>query len=236
MKKPGPPLDRRALEPNASPGRARRSSRSRILELLKRATAATVEDLSREMGITPNAVRQQLAVLHRGGLVQAQAIHGLVGRPRMEYSLTEAAEAFFPKRYDQLANWVLQEIAETEGNARLDQIFARLGRRRAAANASLLQGKSIEERLRFLADRFERQGALVELERENGKFKLKIHNCFFRNVALNFPQVCTITSSMISHLLPGKVHQVESIHNRDRFCSFVIEPKRAKPGQPSGKP
>ena len=203
----------------------RRSSRSRILELLKRHAAATVDDLSRELKITPNAVRQQLALLQDRALVRAHAIHGQVGRPRMQYMLTEEAEVFFPKRYDQLANWVLREIAEIDGPAKLDQIFVRLGRRRAAANAPMLKGKATGDRLRFLAEHFERQGAVVDLQRENGTFKLDIHNCFFRNVARNFPQVCRLTTAMISELTEARVRQVQSIHNQDHFCSFVIEPR-----------
>jgi predicted ArsR family transcriptional regulator len=53
--------------------------------------------------------------------------------------------------------------------------------------------------------------------------KVTIHNCPFRNTALKFPQVCTITPHLFSQLLGTAVSQADSIHRRDPFCSFVVE-------------
>jgi predicted ArsR family transcriptional regulator len=53
--------------------------------------------------------------------------------------------------------------------------------------------------------------------------KVTIHNCPFRNTALKFPQVCTITPHLISQLLDTAVSQADSIHRHDPYCSFVVQ-------------
>jgi len=53
--------------------------------------------------------------------------------------------------------------------------------------------------------------------------RVTIHNCPFRNTALKFPQVCTITPQLISRLTGAPVSQSDSIHRRDPYCSFVVQ-------------
>ena len=47
------------------------------------------------------------------------------GRPQLMFSLTEKADAAFPKRYGQLATMVLTELQEMGGPRMLDEVFGR---------------------------------------------------------------------------------------------------------------
>ena len=78
---------------------AGRSTRMEILELLRRRQAASAEEISGEMGITPNAVRQHLTNLERDGYVRSEPVRHKRGRPSLLFSLTDRADAAFPKRY-----------------------------------------------------------------------------------------------------------------------------------------
>src|SRR5437867_4116030 len=68
----------------------------------------------------------------------------------------------------------------------------------------------------------ERAGTLVEQSAGPEGIQVTIHNCPFRNTALKFPQVCTITPQLISRLTGAAVSQSDSIHRRDPYCSFVV--------------
>ena len=68
-----------------------------------------------------------------------------------------------------------------------------------------------------------RAGTLAEQTETAEGVKVTIHNCPFRNTALKFPQVCTITPHLFSQLLGTAVSQSDSIHRRDPYCSFVIQ-------------
>jgi len=112
---------------------AGRSTRMEVLEFLRRKQAASAEVISAQLGITPNAVRQHLAALEKDGLVKSEPVQGKRGRPSLMFSLTDKADAAFPKRYGQLATMVLNELAEMGGPALLDEVFERVAARHAGA-------------------------------------------------------------------------------------------------------
>src|SRR3972149_490754 len=92
------------------------STRQQILEYIQRQGRATVKELGPLLGLPSTGIRQHLTVLERDGLVDAHEERGRVGRPTLVYSLTEKADALFPKTYDALASVLLQEIRSSEGN------------------------------------------------------------------------------------------------------------------------
>ena len=79
-----------------------------------------------------------------------------------------------------------------------------------------------------------RAGTLAEQTEVEEGVRVTIHNCPFRNTALKFPQVCTITPQLISRLLDTAVSQSDSIHRRDPYCSFVVQRQEIVGG--SGSP
>src|SRR3989304_5970578 len=99
------------------------STRQHILEYLQRQGRATVKELGSLLGRTPPGIRQPLPVLERDGLVDAREERGRVGRPTLVYSLTEKADALFPKTYDALAAVLLEEIRCSQGNERLHDLL-----------------------------------------------------------------------------------------------------------------
>jgi len=152
------------------------------------------------------------------------------GRPSLLFSLTERADAVFPKRYGQLATMVLTEIQEMEGPEALDEIFRRVALRHATAVEPELKGLDFDERIRRVVAWIGRAGTLAEATDGDEGVTVSIHNCPFRNTALKFPQVCTITPQLLTRLLDTSVSQGGSIHRGDRHCSFVV--KRPRPAEP----
>lgn len=204
-----------------------------VLELLRRKQAASAEAISAELGITPNAVRQHLTNMERDGFVKSEPVRAKRGRPQLIFSLTEKADAAFPKRYGQLATMVLTELQDLAGPEVLDQLFERMAHRHAATIEKDLEGLSFEEKLERVVAWIGRAGTLAEATEEEEGVRVTIHNCPFRNTAMKFPQVCTITPHLLIKLLGAPVSQGHSIHRRDPYCSFVVH--RAS-GEPSGEP
>ena len=202
---------------------AGRSTRMEVLELLRRKGRSSAEIIANDLGVTPNAVRQHLTNLEREGLVVSQPERSGRGRPALLFGLTERADSVFPKRYGQLATMVLQEVQEMGGPDALDEIFARVAARHAGAMEKDLGGLDFDEKLRRVVAWIGRAGTLVEQTEGLEGIKVTIHNCPFRNTALKFPQVCTITPQLISRLTGAAISQSDSIHRRDPYCSFVVQ-------------
>jgi predicted ArsR family transcriptional regulator len=138
------------------------------------------------------------------------------------FELTERADSVFPKRYGQLATMVLQEVQEMGGPDALDEVFARVAQRHASAIEKDLEGLEFDAKMQRVVAWIGRAGTLAEQTPTAEGMKVTIHNCPFRNTALKFPQVCTITPQLISRLTGAAVSQAESIHRHDPYCSFVV--------------
>jgi predicted ArsR family transcriptional regulator len=202
---------------------AGRSTRIEVLELLRRKGHASAETISAELLVTPNAIRQHLTNLERDGFVVSSPEKSRRGRPSLLFSLTERADSVFPKRYGQLATMVLQEVQEMGGPEALDEVFERMASRHAGAISRNLEGVAFDEKLKRVVAWIGRAGTLAEQTETPEGVKVTIHNCPFRNTALKFPQVCTITPQLISKLLGTGVSQADSIHRHDPYCSFVVQ-------------
>jgi predicted ArsR family transcriptional regulator len=199
------------------------STRMEVLELLRRKGSCSAETIATDLGVTPNAVRQHLTNLERDGFVVSHPERTGRGRPSLLFSLTERAHSVFPRRYGQLATMVLQEVQEMGGPEALDEVFFRVAARHADAIEPDLEGLNFDDKLRFVVTWIGRAGTLAEQTETAEGVKVTIHNCPFRNTALKFPQVCTITPHLLTRLMGTAVSQAESIHRRDPYCSFVVQ-------------
>src|SRR5438270_6844024 len=162
---------------------AGRSTRMEVLELLRKKQAASAETISTELGITPNAVRQHLTNLVRDGFVRSEPVRHKRGRPSLLFSLTDRADAAFPKRYGQLATMILNEVADLGGEELLDRIFERVADRYAGGIEPQMDGLTFEEKLGRMVEWIRRAGTLAEKEETPDGVRVTIHNCPFRNTA-----------------------------------------------------
>jgi len=67
------------------------STRGKIVGALRERHAASAFDLAELFGLSPNAIRQQLVVLERDGLIAGRSVRRGKTKPTVEYSLTSAA-------------------------------------------------------------------------------------------------------------------------------------------------
>src|ERR1700694_66093 len=162
---------------------AGRSTRMEVLELLRRRGRSSAESVASDLGLTPNAVRQHLTILERDGFVVSHPERSGRGRPSLFFSLTERADAVFPKRYGQLATMVLQEVEAMGGPDALDEVFSRVAARHATAIEPALEGLDFDEKMRRVGTRIGRAGTLAEQTETSEGVKGSIHNCPFRNTA-----------------------------------------------------
>ncbi len=216
---------------NSIPGR---STRMEVLELLRRRQAQTAEAIASQLGITPNAVRQHLTHLERDGLVKSRPVRNKRGRPCLMFSLTDRADSVFPKRYGRLASMILNELQHLGGPELVDDIFDRIAERSAEPLQTQLEGMDFDQKLERLVEWIARAGTLAEKQEIEDGVRVIIHNCPFRNTALKFPQVCTLTPRLLVKVLDATVSQEASIHRHDPFCSFIVQRPTERP-QPASE-
>jgi len=134
---------------------------------------------------------------------------------------------FFQAHEDLEPAWMgtsdLPERALLQGLIKVAAAYVHDVRGNPAGIARNLEGLEFDEKLRRVVAWIGRAGTLAEQSETAEGVKVTIHNCPFRNTALKFPQVCTITPHLISQLLGTAVSQADSIHRHDPYCSFVVQ-------------
>src|SRR3990172_1759452 len=211
----------------ATPSLHMQSTRQQILEYMQRHGRATVKELGALLGLTSTGIRQHLTVLERDGLVDTREERGRVGRPTLVYSLTEQADSLFPKRYDDLAGVILEEIRSVDGNERLHQLLSRVAERLAEPYTDRVAGMALPERVRETANIMEEQGCLVDYSEADGDFYIDEYTCPFPKVAQTDRAVCALHVDFVRQLTGGDTRLPRSLLRGERSCTYRIRPVAA---------
>jgi predicted ArsR family transcriptional regulator len=202
------------------------STRQEILEILKEEGQATVEDLAERLELTPMTIRHHLNVLQAQNLVMTSKVRRLqkVGRPRLVYTLTDAADELFPQNYGNLARLIVGEIKETVGLEETKAILRRVAERLAEEAPPPTAHQTFGERVAQVADFMEEQGFLTRWEETDEGYVLTNVNCPYRRVTREHGEICLMDTELLSRLLGVEPKRLSSRRDEDVPCSFLLVP------------
>lgn len=208
------------------------STRGRILAMLRRG-GRTVDELARALDRTHNAVRVQIAVLERDGLVQNTGVQqgspGTrgAGKPAYMYKLTPQAEQLFPKAFEAALRGILEAMSEQIDPVQVERILRSAGHKIAerhripagggnGAASDDLHGR-LERAVAVLSD----LGGLVDLEESDGTMSICGYICPLSDVSASHPLICRMTETLLSDLVGMPVH--ERCERQERlWCRFEV--------------
>jgi predicted ArsR family transcriptional regulator len=200
------------------------STRGKIVGALRERRSASAFDLAGQFGLSPNAIRQQLVILERDGLISGHSVRRGKTKPTVEYSLTSHAERYFPQRYDKMLNAVLREIRSAGGDDAVKAVFERIGKRSADRLGAVTEEHPAEERLEKVVEGLKASGITAELQKTpTGTLVLHEHTCPYASVVAENPECCSAIHTILDHVAPGKAQQVESLATGGTECRFEIE-------------
>ena len=205
------------------------STRQEILEILKEERQATVEDLAKRLELTPMTIRHHLNVLQAQNQVVASKVHRSkkVGRPRLVYTLTEAADDLFPQSYGQLARHLVSEVKETMGEDEAEAILRRVADRVARDAPPPVDGEGFEQRLDVVIDFMHEQGFISRWEKADDGYVITNINCPYRHVSQEHDQVCIMDTEILNKLLGVEPQRLSSMRTGDAACAFLLVPEEA---------
>ncbi len=202
------------------------STRQEILAILKEERQATVEDLAERLELTPMTIRHHLNVLQAQNLVVASKVRRSkkVGRPRLVYTLTDAADDLFPQSYGELARHLVSEVKETVGEEETEAIFARVAERVARNAPPPIAGQGFEGRLSQVVDFMEEQGFISRWEKTDEGYVITNINCPYRNVSREHDEVCIMDTQILTRLLNVTPQRLTSMQAGESSCRFLLVP------------
>jgi predicted ArsR family transcriptional regulator len=200
-----------------------KSTRGRIVAELRRLGSASAADLAHTFELSPNAVRQQLVVLERDGLVVEHPVRRGPTKPTLEFSLTKDADALFPQRYDRLLSSVLHEVREQFGDSGIRKIFDSISQRAVSRAKRAVTAERSEERMAQFTEMLQRDGVVAEYSLIDGGYALHEHNCPYSAVAKEHPEMCQVVHHMIDETIGGTMQQTESLATGGKECRFELK-------------
>ena len=203
--------------------------RQEILKLLQRHDRASVDQLSREVGLASATIRRHLDILQRDQLITYGQLKKRTGRPEYTYYLTELGQESMPKDYGRLVGRLLRELSSLSPADVMDQCGAELLQllfRRMASQTAAMTQVSVDEpfsqRLTKAVAVLQQERFDPEVQEVDGTVSILLHNCPFRSAALENDSVCTYDSLVLSTVLGTSVSQEKCIHNNDSVCCYVV--------------
>ncbi len=200
------------------------STRGKIVSELRRRGSASATDLARSFGLSPNAVRQQLMVLERDGLVAETSVRRGPTKPTYEFSLTVDADKLFPQAYDKMLTAVLREVRSQFGTQAVEQVFDGLSRRAIDRARLSVNASEPEQKVAQLTEILRKSGVVAEYNLIDGGFALHEHTCPYSSTAKEHPEVCRVIHHMIDETIGGEHTQTESLARGGKECRFELHP------------
>lgn len=208
------------------PNQEETSTRREIINILRTVGPLTVGALGDRLGITHVAVRRHLTSLERDALVSSVQERLPMGRPTRVYSLTEAADELFPKKYGSFTLEVLDFLSQNAEEL-VDQFFANRGKSMVTKyGPEVTSGTSLSERVARLSDVQTANGYLADWEQGEGDtLVLKEYNCPVHQVSRKYPHACHHELAFFKSVLGTKhVERVECIAKGGSCCRYTIGP------------
>jgi predicted ArsR family transcriptional regulator len=196
-------------------------------QLLKNKSGLTVDELSRQLMITRNAVRQHLASLENDGLVTPGVSRPSGGRPEQLYVMTEAGKELFPRHYSWFAQLIVESIKREAG---VEGLRARMGAMGSEVAQQLrLQHAGLEnqqKKVEKLSELMEQLGYSTKGDKVvDGDPVIEADNCIFHNLAIKNREVCQFDLDLLSSFTDSNVEHQECMASGGNVCRFKFTPK-----------
>ncbi|MGG0740695.1 helix-turn-helix transcriptional regulator [Niallia taxi] len=203
----------------------KQNTKEKILHLLKKEQALTVNDLTEHLEITHMAVRKHLTILEKDGLIQTKEVKQSMGRPIQVFSLTEKAEAYFPKNYEGISIGFLQDIEDLYGEGSVERLFAKREARLIHEYGVRMDSKDTSQRMKEIVTIQNEKGYMAELNQlEDNTYELIEYNCPILEVAKEFKIACKCETEMLKDVLrPESIDRTCCRTEGSSHCRFLVK-------------
>ncbi len=201
------------------------ATRQRILEILKDRDAATVEELAKQLELTPVTIRHHLDILRSEGLVQAPQVkrRDTPGRPQHVYGLTDAADAYFPKNYAGFTNLMLYEMRDQVEPEKMRSILNGVATRMVTKAPPAPPNETFPQQMERVVKFLNTQGYDASWETAEGGCLLHARNCPYRDVTRENVEPCVMDAAMITQMIGVSPQRVQWSFNGDKMCTYFIK-------------
>lgn len=196
------------------------STRGEILSLVCNAPR-TIGALTEEMRLTPNAIRGQLAILERDGLVRRTVTRQGVGKPAHLYEATSGGRGLLSRAYQPALSAILRVLTDRLAPADFEGAMREAGHRLGLPHSR--SGGNLRSRIGVALRALEGLGSVARIEygEEEGAYVICGQCCPLADLVAEHPEVCAMVETMLSDIVGAPVR--EHCHKgATPSCRFAI--------------
>lgn len=196
-----------------------KSTRQRLLDLIKNKPGATAAGLSRALQVTQSDVRHHLSNMLKEGLVitTGQDRKGRRGRPARRFSLAASA---LQDNYDLLSSALLTTSLEDLPPAAEAKYLQRVASHLAS---EITPRGPLAQRLFQAIEQLNTLGYQSRWEAHADAPRLFFEHCPFADLRPEHPELCKLDTYLVEILVGDSITQIESkAHLADEFCVFLV--------------
>jgi DeoR family suf operon transcriptional repressor len=204
------------------------SSQQEVLrQLLERKSGATLDELTKAVGLSRTAVNQHLISLEADGHICKAAPRKTGGRPQHVYVLTESGANLFPKQYSWFSKMLIQTLRQQVGEEKVSQYMYDLGVQLSAGLIPRLVGMNRTERINEIVKIMNETGFVARTVAPGDSEKLprvECKNCVYHDLSKDYPEVCRFDIGFLAGLMGAEVEHQSCMQRGGEACRFKFIP------------
>lgn len=204
------------------------SSQQEVLnQLLEHKSGATLDELTKAVGLSRTAVNQHLVALEKQGHIRKGTPRRTAGRPQHVYVLTETGANLFPKQYSWFSKMLIETLRKQVGAEQVWQYMYDLGVSLSASLIPRLVGKNRTERINEIVKIMNETGFVARTLTGAGGEKLprvECKNCVYHDLSKDYPEVCRFDIGFLAGLMGAEVEHQSCMQRGGDACRFRFIP------------
>lgn len=197
--------------------------RMRIALAIKMDGIDTASGLAKILGVSYEAIRQELNLMSKFELIEAFEGTSEGGRPSRKWAFTVQGEHLFPKEYDTVLDAILIALMDQKSKKNLKKLLQQLSSTKASNILNKSQANGLPAALKGL---YRDSDPFIEIKTINNGATIIEKNCPILRVALKYPAICSVTTNALSKTFGKQVIRTKKFQNGDSQCVFVTTDKR----------
>jgi DeoR family transcriptional regulator, suf operon transcriptional repressor len=194
-----------------------------VVDHLRKAGTATIQQLQGVLKVTSTAVRQRLVRLLAMGYVARESSGTGRGRPVHQYRLTSQGNRVGGSNFEDLAMVLWEEMRGIRDESVRRGLIQRLGEKLSSLYAAEIQGGSAAERMAALAAFFSARKMPFELDHtDQGLPVLKAVACPYTELAERDRSVCAMEKIMLTELIGERLKLTECRLDGQSCCTYQV--------------
>ena len=200
------------------------TSRGRIVTLLQHGPC-TVDDLASRVSLRPNAIRAQISLMERDGVVRRAGLRPGTTRPSHLFELTPEVEHLLSRAYVPVLIHLVDAFATALAPRQVNALLRQVGKTLAD---ELILAKppsgSLRSRVTLASELLNEQlGAVTHVEK-NGRYVIRGAGCPLSAVTGKHPAVCRAIESLVAKVVGVSVRECCDRGGRPQCCFEIARP------------